>query len=439
MKEHINIAVIGLGQRGSMMLENPLIPMMKANHDFDVIALCDLLPDRVDAAAQKMVDNGFPRPLTTTDYRRVLELPDLDAVYIAVSWEYHTEVTVNAMKAGKYVGLEAGGAYSIDDCYTLVHTYEDTGTECMLMENCCYGKRELMMLNMVRQGIFGEVMHCNGAYCHDLRKEITEGKEERHYRLRNYIHRNCENYPTHEIGPISKILDINNGNRFLTLSSFSSGSRGLHEYAVAKKGADHPLSKIHFAQGDVVTTVLTCAGGQTVCITLDTCLPGAYSRRFEVHGTKGMYMEDNDSLFLDNNEEHHKNEWDWKPMWGNAAQYEAEYSHPLWQKANIENDVHGGIDHLIFAAFLEAVKTNSHPPIDVYDAATYMCITALSEASIAKGGAPVEFPDFTGGKWTMRTDIVENAYTLDRINNGRELYFIDSYPDQAVGKESHGL
>lgn len=423
MKDRIKLGIIGLGQRGAGMLSNPIIPMKKDG--VDVVAVCDLLEDRVEKAVRLLVDSGVEKPFATTDYREVLALEELDAVYIAVSWEAHVEVTVAAMKAGKYVGLEAGGAYSIDDCYKLIHTYEETGTELMFLENCCYGKRELMALNMVRQGVFGDVMHCNGAYCHDLREEITTGLENRHYRLRNYIHRNCENYPTHEIGPIAKLLDINNGNRFLTLSSFASSAKGLHSYAVKTKGAEHPLSNVDFAQGDVVTTVLTCAGGQTVCITLETTLPRAYSRRFEVHGTKGVYMEDNDSIFLDGSEEHRKNEWIWKPMWGNAEQYEEEYLHPLWKEGGATDDAHGGIDRLEFEAFLEAVKTDSHPPIDVYDAATYMCITVLSENSIAMGGAPVAFPDFTAGKWTERTDIADNRYTLDKINNGKGLYYID--------------
>lgn len=425
MKENIKIGIIGLGQRGDVMLENPIIPMMKNGAGIEIAAVCDLLPDRVTAAAEKLENAGFSRPAELTDYKELLKNKELDAVYIAVSWEAHAEVAVAAMHAGKYVGLEAGGAYSIDDCCKLVRAYEETGTELMLMENCCYGRRELMALNMARKGVLGNIMHCSGAYCHDLREEITSGKEIRHYRLRNYIHRNCENYPTHEIGPIAKILDINNGNRFLTLCSVSSAAMGLHEYAIQKKGAEHPLSNINYAQGDVVTTVIKCAGGQTVCLTLNTTLPHAYSRKFEVHGTKGMYMEDNDSVFLDGNAEHTKNEWDWKPMWGNAAQYEKEYDHPLWQNGGAGQDMHGGIDHLVFAAFVNAVKTGAHAPIDVYDAATYMCITALSEESVAKGGAPVAFPDFTGGRWTERSDIADNEYNLDKLNNGRDIYFAD--------------
>ena len=422
MKKTVKLGIIGLGQRGMVMLDNPIIPLL--SDGLEVVAVCDRLEDRTQAAADKLEQAGAPRPYTTTDYQALLALPQLDAVYIAVSWEDHVEVATAAMEAGKHVGLEAGGAYSLEDCYRLLRTYRRTGTELMFMENCCYGKRELMLLHMVRQGVLGRVMHCSGAYCHDLREEISSGREIRHYRLRNYIHRNGENYPTHEIGPIAKLLDINNGNRFLSLSSFSSGAQGLHDYIAEKRGMDDPLARVKFAQGDVVTTVLTCAGGETVTLTLNTTLPHAYSRRFEVHGTKGMYLEDNDSLFLDSCAAHRENEWDWRPQWGNAAQYEAQYLHPLW-KDGVGADMHGGIDHLIFAAFLESVRTGAHPSIDVYDAATYMCITPLSENSIACGGAPQPFPDFTDGRWTMRTDIADNAYTLDRLRVGRDLYFVD--------------
>lgn len=422
MKDRIKLGIIGLGGRGLGMLKNPIIPMRKDG--IDVVAVCDLLEDRVNKAVNVLLESGAEKPFATTDYNEVLALKELDAVYIAVSWEPHVEVAVAAMKAGKYVGLEVGGAYSIDDCYKLVHTYEETGTEFMFMENCCYGKRELMMLNMVRQGVFGEVVHCNGAYCHDLRKEVTTGLEKKHYRLRNYINRNCENYPTHEIGPIAKILDINNGNRFLSLSSFASSSKGMHSYVVKTKGEEHPLSKVNFAQSDVVTTVIQCAQGQTVRITLETGLPRGYSRGFEVHGTNAVYIEDNDSLFIDGTEKHAKNEWKWKPMWGNAEDYEEQYNHPLW-KNGVASDAHGGMDYVVMQAFLYAVKTNSHAPVDVYDAATYMSICVLSEESIAKGGAPVAFPDFTAGRWTERTDIADNEYTLDKINNGKDLYYVD--------------
>lgn len=424
MKRAVKLAIIGLGNRGHGMLSAPIIPMAKAG-DVEIVAVCDLLADRVEDVKRIITDNGLPTPYGTTVPAELLAIEEIEAVYIAVSWEAHVEVAVAAMEAGKFVGLEAGGAYDLEDCYRLVRTHERTGSELMLMENCCYGKREMMMINMVRQGVFGDVVHCNGAYCHDLRTEIIAGKEIKHYRLRNYIHRNGENYPTHEIGPIAKLLDINNGNRFVSLTSVSSCAKSMHQYVVDTKGPDHPLAKVDFKQGDVTTTLLTCAGGQTVCITLDTTRPRAYSRRFEVLGTKATYLEDNDSLFIDGNEEHRKHEWAiWDKMWGNAKEYEDEYLHPLW-KDSVGSDMHGGIDHLVFAAFVEAVREGLHPPIDVYDAATYMAITVLSEQSVAHGGMAIPFPDFTAGKWTMRTDIADNAYTLDRLHNGQELYHVD--------------
>lgn len=421
MKERVKLGVIGLGNRGHDMLKSVILPMQEQG--VDIAAVCDLLNDRTARAVKLITDSGAPEPFATADYKELLTLDGLDTVYIATPWESHISIAIDAMKAGVYAGMEVGCTYSLEECYRLIDTYEQTGTECMLMENCCYGKRELMILNMVRKGVLGDIVHCNGAYSHDLRKEITEGKETRHYRLRNYIKRNCENYPTHEIGPIAKILDINNGNRFVTLSSFASASKGLKAYAEKTKGKDHPLANTDYNQGDVITTVITCANGQTVSITLNTTLPHAYSRRFEVHGTSGMYMEDNDSVYLDNDKNHINHEFDWKEMWGNANRYEEEYIHPLCK--NMRKDGHGGMDHIVMGAFIEAVKNGSHPPIDVYDTATYLCISVLSEESIAKGGAPVVFPDFTNGKWTMRDDITENAYTLDKINNGEELYHTD--------------
>ncbi len=419
-KETVKLGIIGLGCRGITMLTGVILPLREEG--VEVIAVCDTCEDRVLAAADAVEGAGVARPLVTADYREVLAIEELDAVYIATAWEAHVEIAVAAMKAGKYVGLEVGGAYSVADCYKLVNTYEETGTHCMLLENCCYGKRELMALNMVRRGLFGEIVHCSGAYGHDLRQEVVQGKENRHYRLRNYLTRNCENYPTHELGPIAKLLDINNGNKFLSLSSFSSAAKGLHQYIVEKQGLYRPLSKVNFAQGDIITTVLTCSGGQTVTITLDTTLPRYYTRSFTVRGTKGSYFEENDSVFLD--QVHTEHELDWKKQWGNAQEYEEAYLHPLWQ-GDVGADMHGGIDHIVAKAFIEAIKSNTRPPIDVYDAATYMCVAALSEQSITLGGAPMAFPDFTNGRWTMRTDIVENEYTLDRIDNGRDLYFID--------------
>lgn len=319
------------------------------------------------------------------------------------------------MKSGKYVGLEVGGAYSIEDCWQLVRVSEETKMPCMMLENCCYGRTELMVLNMVRQCFFGEVIHCEGGYHHDLRTEISNGIENRHYRLRNYLNRNCENYPTHELGPIAKVLNINRGNRMISLSSVSSKAAGLKQYISDNKSRDHELAGASFAQGDIVKTTIRCAHGETITLTLDTTLPRAYSRGFNVRGTKAAYNEENNSIFIDG--VHNEFDGDWSVKWGNAKEYQEEYDHPIWKeysKGDIKGG-HDGMDWLVFSAFFESVKAGTQTPIDVYDTATWMSISVLSEQSIACGGAVVAIPDFTNGKWLKPAKVKPSHYCLDEI------------------------
>lgn len=407
MKEQLRIAIIGLGNRGRTMLKHEMVHMAK--EDLRIVGLCDVYEDRNQLALEIMRKFDLPDPeQITTDYKKILKM-DLDAVLIFTSWENHVNIACEAMEAGIYCGVEVAGAYSIEDCWKLIRTYERTKTPLMMLENCSYGKRELMVLEMVRKGLFGDVVHCSGSYAHDLRKEIALGEENRHYRLQNYLIRNCENYPTHELLPIGRILNINFGNRFVSLTSTASSAKGLARWVEENLPEDHKLQGAEFKQGDIVTTVLKCAGGESVTITLDTSLPRAYSRGFTVRGTKGAYFEDNDSVFLD--DVHHKDyEFDGKPLWGNAAEYEKEYEHPLWQNYD-GYGTHDGTDHLVLRAFFESVKAGIEPPIDVYDAATYMAVTALSEQSIREGSAPQAFPDFTGGHWITRK-LPKNKYNI---------------------------
>ena len=397
--EKIKAGIIGYGQRSVGMMKL----LFQMPEKVDIVAVCDLYPDRV-ADAQKAVKEALGYDCYgTSDVYELIDHPEVNTVYIFASWEAHIPLAIYAMKAGKAVACEVAGAYSIEQCWDLVKTYEETKTPIMMLENCCYGKRELMCLNMAQQGFFGQIVHMDGAYCHDLRGEISDGNIIRHYRLRNYINRNCENYPTHEIGPIARVLGINHGNRFLSVSSFSSKAAGLEQYIKDRPEKYPDLQEQRFNQGDVVTTVLTCAGGQTVRLTLETTIPRFYTRQFSVHGTKGSYFEDNDSIFEDGNEEHLKDELRWKPQWGNAEKFEEKYLHPLWKEyiATGIKHGHGGMDWLALTDFADSLLAGKPMPIDVYDMATWMAITALSEQSIAQGGAPVAFPDFTNGKWVL--------------------------------------
>ncbi|CAM4070623.1 Gfo/Idh/MocA family oxidoreductase [Paenibacillus alkaliterrae] len=398
MKEKVRIGMIGLGARGMGLLKGIILNM----EDVEVAAVCDLYENRCEDAAAMIEQAREIRPFVTKQYTELLAIADIDAVVIGASWTDHIEIAVASMEAGKYVASEVGGAYSIQECWRLVEAYERTKVPCMIMENCCYGRDELMVLNMVKKGILGEIVHASGGYHHDLRKEISNGKENRHYRLNNYIHRNCENYPTHEIGPIARILNINHGNRMVSLVSMASKAKGLREYIKNENGEADELANTEFMQGDIVTTIIKCAHGETITITLDTTLPRYYSRGFTIRGTKGMYFEDNRSVFIDG--QHDDFHDSWKEQWGNVEQFREQYEHPIWKKY-VEEGVkggHDGMDWLVFSDFFESVKKGTQTPIDVYDMASWMCISALSEDSIAMGGQPVAIPDFTNGKWINR-------------------------------------
>ena len=393
--KNINVAYIGYGERGRALLGLVL-------EQVDAIgAVCDIYGDRAEACAKAVEESRGVRPAVYTDYKDAIADENVNVVMILTAWESHIPIALEAMREGKAVALEVGGAYSVEDCWELVRTQESTGVPFMFLENCCFGRRELMIKNMVELGFFGRIVHCSGGYQHDLREEIAFGVENRHYRLRNYLSRNCENYPTHELGPIARILGINKGNRMVSLTSTASCAAGMHEYILANKSDDEALINAEFAQGDVVTTVIKCARGETITLTLDTTLPRFYSRGFTVRGTKGMYEEATDSVFLDRQEDR-TYDWTWvKNKVGNADEYTHEYEHPIW-KQFLEDGVrggHGGMDYLELKAFFDALRADAPMPIDVYDAASWMAITALSEISIANGSAPVEIPDFTSGRW----------------------------------------
>ncbi len=400
MKERIKVGICGLGGRGREHMKHVLrfFPYV------DVVGLCDVYEDRIERAMQegKEIRPELENALCSQDYHDIINIPGLDAVLITSSWQTHLEIAIAAMRAGVRPGLEVGGAYSMEELWRLVYTSEDTGVPCMLLENCCYGREEMALINMVREGIFGELVHLEGGYHHDLREEVVYGREKRHYRIHNYMYRNCENYPTHELGPIAQMLNINHGNRMLTLNSVATSSRGLNAFLRENKGPDYDLTYYPFAQGDVVTTIIKCAGGQTITLSLDTNTPKAYSRGLRVQGTKGTYIEDNQSVFIEgiNNER----EIHWREEWGNMKNFCEQYEHPIWDEFR-KSDItagHGGMDYLVQRAFFESVMNETDPPIDVYDTAAWMCISALSEQSIAMGGAPVAIPDFTNGKWLTR-------------------------------------
>ena len=382
----LNVGVLGLGSRG--------IPQLKVIHsmaDVKVCAVCDVYEDRVQAGLEIAKD-----AVGMQDYREVLKMPQIEAVFIFTDWLSHIPIAIEAMKAGKEVAMEVGGAATVEDCWKLVRTAEETGRQCMLLENCSYGVDEMAVINMIRQGKFGEIVHCEGAYAHDLRDEIGNGDINRHYRQQNFLHRNAELYPTHELGPIAQYLRLGRGNRMVTLCSMASKAVGLHEW-LQKNRPGTALADAQVNEGDIVTTLISCANGQTIILSHDCTLPRPYSRRNVVRGTKGCWYEDGHMMYIEG--ETPQPERHWTHVGESDERLLKEYRHPLWKAYDEfgQRGGHDGMDYLVLRAFIEAIQNHTPVPIDVYDTAALMCVTPLSEQSISMGGAPVPVPDFTSG------------------------------------------
>jgi predicted dehydrogenase len=412
MEQQVRIGCVGLGGRGMSQLGELLgVPGVA------VPAVCDLYEDRAQAGAALVREKTGAAPAVYLDSKAMLAGERLDAVLCCTTWTTHSRIAVDAMRAGCHAAVEVGGAADAEECWQLVRTSEETGRFCMLLENCCYDRNEMALFRMAKEGLFGELVHCEGAYRHDLRDEIAYGRENRHGRLPNFIHRNGELYPTHQLGPIAKLLGINRGNRFLALSSTASKARGLHAFLAAEKGPDYYLAGQAFCQGDVVDTTITCANGETIHLVHDCTLPRPYSRGYVIQGTRGIYQEApfGNAIFI---EGLLGKRCGWDHSWEKFDDHRAAYEHPLWQAygaAGIHAKGHGGMDYLVLSAFVEALQAGHAPPIDVYDTAAWMCVTALSEQSIALGGAPVPVPDFTLGRWIAREPLVRGRYCLDDI------------------------
>ncbi len=406
--ERVRIGVIGTGLRGQWHIQLAL-----RRRDVEISAICDIDEGMIGMALKVYQEAGRKKPAIyrkgPEDYLNMVEREDLDGIIIATPWEWHAPMALAAMEAGMHVGVEVPAALTVEDCWNLVDTSERTGKFCMILENVCYRRDVMAVLNMVRKRLFGELLHCQCGYQHDLRHvKFNDGKQpygggvefgekgfsEARWRTNHSVNRNGDLYPTHGAGPVSTMLDINRGNRFVHLTSTATQTRGLHKYIVDQAGEDHPNAGIKFKLGDVVTTVIKCAGGQTVVVSHDTNSPRPYSLNFRVQGTKGLWMVDNDSIYMEGiSPEEHR----WEP----AAPYLEKYDHPLWKRfeGQAAGAGHGGMDFFIVRAFLESVRRDAPPPIDVYDAVSMSVISPLSEQSIASGSSSVKFPDFTRGKW----------------------------------------
>lgn len=406
--DKVRLGYIGVGLRGNSHIQEGLL-----RDDVEIVAICDTQERSLAATRARIKKHGAPMPAEYTGsddaYKKLLDRKDIDAVIIATPWQFHKQMAIDAMRAGKYVGCEVIAGLSLEDHWDIVKTHEETGVPYMTLENVCYRRDVMAVLNMQRQGLFGEMIHLEGGYQHNLRGVLftdhnggigplygPEAFSEAQWRTQFNIERNGDIYPTHGAGPLMHYIDINYGNRFTNLVSFASKSRGLDAY-VEEIAPGNANAKINFKNGDVITTMINCANGETVLLSHDTHLPRPYSLGFRVQGTKGLWMDVANSIYI---EKQSKND----DEWDNEQEWLTKYDHPLWVKYNkmAEGAGHGGMDWFVFHAFVESVKRKVQTPIDVYDSVTMSAITPLSEKSIAEGNMPQQFPDFTKGKWKTR-------------------------------------
>ena len=406
----VKIGMIGLGERGKVLFAS-----LGQIAGIEIAAICDTYDFRVEEGTALCAKYGW-RPWAGRDYRELLK-QDLDAVIITTTWTTHTRIAADAMRAGKHVGLEVGGAACEQECWELVRVSEETGKFCMLLENCCYADNELMLFHMAKQGLFGEIVHTAGGYEHDLREQIVTGLERKHGRMRNFLCRNGELYPTHQLGPICKLLGINRGNRLLSLVSVASKARGLRDWA-RRSNQPQNLQDLSWNQGDIVTTILKCANGETITLTHGCSLPRPYSRNGKIQGTRGVWVEDAGGIYIEPETVRVTGQDDMHE-WVVLEEYRDRYRHPLWkeyvEKHGISHEEgHNDIDYLVLCAFIDSIQ-HGEPPIDVYDAAVWMAVTYLSEQSVAMGGQVVPVPDFTRGEWIERRPERIGKYMLSEV------------------------
>ena len=419
-KDKLNIALIGVGLRGTNHLSNLL-----QRTDVAIVAICDIDAKRIDLCLDLIKKASQPSPKTfgkdTLDYRNLLDDASIDAVIISTPWLWHTRMAKDAMLAGKYTGLEVSAANTMEECWDLVNTHEQTGSHLMILENVNYRRDIMAVLNMVRQNVFGELLHFRCGYQHDLRfvklndgitpygkgvefgeKGISESK----WRTQHSLLRNGDVYPTHGVGPIATMCNINRGNRFVSMTSHATKAIGLNKYIVDNGGTDHPNSKLKFKQGDIITSTIETANGETIIVTHDCNSPRPYSLGFRVQGSEGLWEVDGSRMYVEGVSKPHR--------WDEAKPWLEKYDHPLWKKYGeyAQGSGHGGMDFFVLNAFVESAKQNIAPPLDAYDAAAWSAITPLSELSIENNGEPQNFPDFTRGLWVTRKpyDWIKDAH-----------------------------
>ena len=384
----VRFAILGSGSRGTGVMSMTLdIP------GTTVTVINDINPAaaRNAQAVVKRKRGTEPEILTGAgDYLTIVTRDDVDAVIIATPWDLHTPMALACMKAGKPSGVEVPIAYTLDECRELIRTHEETGTPCMQLENWSFRSDNLAVLRMIRAGLLGEITHAHCAYSHDCIDHwyFDRATGDQRWGARFLLEHNRAQYPTHQQGPVLSWLDIGCGDYYDTLTSTATDCFSIPDY-FKRRFPDHPNGKLDWKQGDIVTTTVRTKKGKTIVINFDMQSPRPYDNRWEVQGTRGIYNEQRNAVYLTGvSPQYHQ----WEPF----PPYQEKHQHP-WSAA--AGGAHGGADGIMLSQFVSAIRENKPMPLSLYDGVLMAAVGPLSELSIAQGSKGLAVPDFTSGKW----------------------------------------
>ena len=390
----VRVAIVGTGLRGRSVLHE----LLGVEH-VKITALCDTVPEKIDIAVKQMRDAGhtYETARFTGDdhaFEKLVQRDDIDIVYTATPWQWHVPVCLAALKAGKHAATEVPAAYTIEECWKLVDASEKARRHCIMMENCSYGYNELLVLNMVRAGMFGDIKHGGAAYNHDLREILFENRDEGLWRRAHHTLRNANLYATHGLGPVAAFMNINRGDKFDYLVSMSTPEMGLTKWRADHEPKDSPKWNEKYVTGDLNISLIKTAQGRTIRLEHDVSSPRPYSRINSVQGTKGIFEDYPARVYIEGAGESHR--------WAAIDSYKEKYEHPLWRELGEKARAggHGGMDYVMAYRLVQTMREGLTPDMDVYDAAAWSAPGPLSEISVAKGSMPVQFPDFTRGRWS---------------------------------------
>ncbi|MBW7906838.1 MAG: Gfo/Idh/MocA family oxidoreductase [Phycisphaerae bacterium] len=393
--ERVRVGFVGVGGMGTHH-----VSLFLKLAGVEVKAICDVREGHAQNAAKMTTDAGQPPPALYTrgerDFVRMCETEELDLVFTATPWEWHVPVCVAAMKNGKHAATEVPAAVTVEECWELVEHAEKHRRHCVMMENCCYDRPEMLCLNLVRRGLLGEVLHGECGYLHDLRDVKFSTGGEGLWRRAHSEKRNGNLYPTHGLGPVAQCMNVNRGDRLDHLVSMSSPSRGLQLWQQDRLAADDPRRGERYVLGDVNVTLIKTALGKTIYLVHDTNLPRPYSRIHIVQGTRGLFERWPERVHIEGRSKDH--------AWDKLDAYYTEFEHPLWKSDAVRSASggHGGMDFLEDYRLVECLKRGEPTDMDVYDAAAWSCISELTERSVADRSRPQDVPDFTRGRWQQR-------------------------------------